>query len=188
MKKTGVKRAVSSFVNNICQRGGHNSKTSKTHSSGLAGRRSESGTLSSLREAANRLFMKYAALAAAFLMTACSPPPVVEGDPVQTPPALSGDLTMEEQKSRMEACRTLTLRDFGELADDTRLLIRAEPMVLPSAFLRLSKSDQERFIELAACNEAAGMIGERAVTLRSSISGDELNVSSARNDRDWASY
>lgn len=76
--------------------------------------------------------------------------------------------------------------EFGELTDDPKLVIRAQPMVSPSAFLRLSDTEEERFVELSACNGASGMIGQREVVILSSVSGAEVSTMQAANNIDWA--
>lgn len=78
------------------------------------------------------------------------------------------------------------IAEFSKLTDDPKLLIRAQPMVSPSAFLSLSDVEEERFVELSACNGASGMTGPREVTILSDVSGKEVSVMRASNSIDWA--
>lgn len=130
--------------------------------------------------------MRYQLLLALAPLAACNSQPEPEARAPGPAPTLSGDLTPEAQEARLNACRDLMQAEFGELTDDPKLVIRAQPMVSPSAFLRLSDTEEERFVELSACNGASGMIGQREVVILSSVSGAEVSTMQAANNIDWA--
>lgn len=77
--------------------------------------------------------------------------------------------------------------EFEGLADDPRDLLRTQPRVSPSAFLRLSDDEEDRFLELSACLGAAGMVGDQTVTVLSNATNGEVHVETVTNNKDWAS-